>query len=800
MFRWFRRWLDINLAGRRLEEAHIHFNESRLNESLLAFQEAFAAFTCLGHARGILTAAAGLAAAHYYLGDARESERYARLSLRISRRIGDRTGICRALTYVGNAYAKQGRIARALSFQQESLALARQIGDRYAEIRALINVGASLNEMDKPAEAAEHVTAGLDLFTDPERASRYYVIAQNLLGSIYRRVDVHELADAAFERALATARAIGDSLAESWVTTNIAIGYILQELWDDAIPMIELNLALKRSLGDTAGEAFALHTLGKCYTHLGDRDAALTVLNAACEIALRLEQPELQWRVADALADVHLRDGGFDEAARLLHEALELTRMHGSESLNGYVQRRLGHLYLLTGNFQEAARRFHAAIGNDERARVRYGPVDDLKISTFEDHAQTIRDLQWTLAALGNTDAALEAAERGRARALAEALLRTPGRTQRAGAPPRLDEMRRFAERLHVTLVVYSIVSDPRAAVMKDEWLPEIFIWVVPGDRWRDLAFHRSGPVVRPELTTFLTEAHGQHEHFMQSDDLDTVEEMLRLFDTVLIEPITGALPSDPGETVILVPDRQLFVVPFAALADREGKRLIERHTIAVTPSIHTLLLNPELTRGSLRGTGEALVVGNPATHLPPLPHAEQEARLIATTLGATPLIGPEATRSAVVAAMPGKRILHFATHGVFDPLDAASFYGALVFAPDDDGAALLKAEDIAAMQLDAEMAVMSACDSGQGCLAAEGLLGLSRAFLIARVPTIIATLWKIPDDATALLMPHFYEELDSPQHRGNQARALRQAMLATMKIYESPRDWAGFILIGPTA
>jgi CHAT domain-containing protein len=149
---------------------------------------------------------------------------------------------------------------------------------------------------------------------------------------------------------------------------------------------------------------------------------------------------------------------------------------------------------------------------------------------------------------------------------------------------------------------------------------------------------------------------------------------------------------------------------------------------------------------------------------------------------------------------MPGKRILHFATHGVFDPLDAASLYGALVFAAAGDGPTHLTAEDIAAMQLDADMVVMSACESGQGRLAAEGLLGLSRAFLIARVPTIIATLWKIPDDATALLVPHFYDALETPPRSGNQARALREAMLAAMKVYESARDWAGFILIGPTA
>ena len=67
-------------------------------------------------------------------------------------------------------------------------------------------------------------------------------------------------------------------------------------------------------------------------------------------------------------------------------------------------------------------------------------------------------------------------------------------------------------------------------------------------------------------------------------------------------------------------------------------------------------------------------------------------------------------------------------------------------------------------------------------------------ALVAARVPSVIVSLWSVPDDATALLMTEFYRQI---QRHPDKADALRQAMLTTMKKYPHPLDWAGFMLIG---
>ncbi len=110
----------------------------------------------------------------------------------------------------------------------------------------------------------------------------------------------------------------------------------------------------------------------------------------------------------------------------------------------------------------------------------------------------------------------------------------------------------------------------------------------------------------------------------------------------------------------------------------------------------------------------------------------------------------------------------------------------------ENDG--LLTANEILNLRLNAELVVLSACNTGQGRITGDGVVGLSRAFISAGVPSVIVSLWAVPDAPTAKLMTMFYQNL---QTNPDKARALRQAMLSTMKDYPLPIDWAAFTLIG---
>ncbi len=106
----------------------------------------------------------------------------------------------------------------------------------------------------------------------------------------------------------------------------------------------------------------------------------------------------------------------------------------------------------------------------------------------------------------------------------------------------------------------------------------------------------------------------------------------------------------------------------------------------------------------------------------------------------------------------------------------------------------LLTAAEILDLKLNAELVVLSACDTGRGRITGDGVIGLSRSLISVGVPSVLVSLWSVPDAPTASLMTQFYKNI---QTNPDKAQALRQAMLATMKNNPNPVDWAAFTLIG---
>jgi CHAT domain-containing protein len=315
----------------------------------------------------------------------------------------------------------------------------------------------------------------------------------------------------------------------------------------------------------------------------------------------------------------------------------------------------------------------------------------------------------------------------------------------------------------------------------------------------------------------------------------------LRKLHQILIEPIADLLPRNPTARIIFIPQASLFLVPFVALQDANGKYLIENHTLSTAPAIQVLELTQrqrERHRAENRGTEHrgrgtidssytphrstersrrsptpfTLIVGNPTMPLvsaepgqppeplSPLPGAEKEAIAIAQLLGTKAIIGNQATKVSILKKLPEARLVHFATHGLLEygsrssSLEGLGIPGAIALAPSRNDDGLLTTSDVLNLRLRAELVTLSACDTGQGRITGDGVVGLSRAFISAGVPSVVVSLWAVPDAATAKLMTTFYSTL---QQQPDKAQALRQAMLTTMKNYPYPIEWAAFTLIG---
>lgn len=214
---------------------------------------------------------------------------------------------------------------------------------------------------------------------------------------------------------------------------------------------------------------------------------------------------------------------------------------------------------------------------------------------------------------------------------------------------------------------------------------------------------------------------------------------MLCQLHKILIAPIANVLPREDKKTrIIFIPQDFLLKVPFAALReDANHPYFVENYVISTSPSIHLLELSCAICKSSEDNTSlelSILAVGNPKMSfekLLQLPFAEREVHLISEIINSEAsevLTGEKAKKRNVVAAMPGHKILHFATHAVVENVDSHgdfSMSGFIVLAKSDskcDG--ILTAEEVMEMKLNAELVVLSCCETGLGKVTGDGILG----------------------------------------------------------------------------
>jgi CHAT domain-containing protein len=159
---------------------------------------------------------------------------------------------------------------------------------------------------------------------------------------------------------------------------------------------------------------------------------------------------------------------------------------------------------------------------------------------------------------------------------------------------------------------------------------------------------------------------------------------------------------------------------------------------------------------------------------------------------------GPQAREDYLKREAGGYRILHLATHGI---LNAASpMYSHLLLsrsdsAGDEDG--LLEAWEIMKMDLNADLVVLSACESGRGRVSAgEGVIGLNWALFVAGCPTSVVSLWKVDEASTTELMIEFHRILRLHKNPADALRAASIHLLRT-KRHRHPFHWAGFVVVG---
>jgi len=279
-----------------------------------------------------------------------------------------------------------------------------------------------------------------------------------------------------------------------------------------------------------------------------------------------------------------------------------------------------------------------------------------------------------------------------------------------------------------------------------------------------------------------------QFRKLLESPGSSDYMELSRQLFNRLIQPLENSLGN---HNLIIVPHGALHYLPFNAL--HNGKSyLIERYSIRILPSASVIKY---LQAKKTSKPADILVFGNPDLGDPryDLVYAQNEAIAVSKTQSRSRvLLRKEATETAFKKYGSSFKYIHFATHGQFN-VDAP-LKSAVLLAPDAESDGILTVNKLYSTKIDADLVTLSACETGLGKIAnGDDIVGLTRGFLYAGSSSIVASLWKVDDLATADLMTRFYTNMKTLDKR----EALRQAQLQTKKKYDHPFYWASFQLTG---
>lgn len=745
---------------------------------------------------------------------------------------------CLAITEQGYDYLLEGKSEKALG--------------EFLRAQKYIEKHPSLRQSER-ADVLKYCAMGYRNVGQPKTAIRYYLEAAQLYKKAGKLLDealvldsiavayldqgssplfekYHGQAKEVFQTAVGKSASNSDKRAQATMSYNYGQYCVMKSMYADAIEAYEQALNTSQSISDTLGQCQALRGLGMTYLLLGQNQKSREKFEAASTIADKVTNIESQWDCAAGLGKVYMKLGDQQNAEKMLLKAVSLAdkerRNLSRDSFKTAALDLREDCFFDLVELMINNKRYDQALEYAEKGRAR-AFLDMLEGRKQTSYGQ--RKIALSAPDLLDEDGLTPAAA-PEEKPVQIAMANVPSGTFRGvqvspkspttvveatvlsaanAKPPDLQEIKSLIKGCNTWVVEYLAMPEKVIVfvVKPDGEIADVKIISEKIDTVKNL--------IRETHKTITTSPKGMDEvHALNK----ARQENLRALHKMLVEPIEALLPKDENQVVTIVPHGSLFSVPFAALVNGNGKYMIEQHTLAYLPAIGVLRATQSIENQTKGEKNSLLAFGNPITEmnkfLGKLPYAEKEVKKVSSLFDQSSVaveVGGAATKAKFRELAPKYSYIHLATHGLVNqdqPMDSA-----VVLAPDagDDG--LLTVRDILQLpQLKAKMIVLSACQTGQGKITGDGVVGLSRAFVIAGTPSVLVSLWSVDDVMTEYQMESLYYEL---LKGANKAQSLRKAQIKTINFLEkgssgrdsdkvikqedraNPRYWAAFQMIG---
>jgi CHAT domain-containing protein/tetratricopeptide (TPR) repeat protein len=773
-------------------------------------------------------------------------------ALTIWRETGNRIGESQVINSLGIVYRNLSQNQKAREYLERSLAITRETKDRYGEAQALNNLGEVSSGLGQNDRAREFYEQSLTIVRELKNRSDEGAILSNLC-SVNKRLEQLTIARNYCEQSLAIARATGDKNREGKSLNNLGEIYRVLNQYDNARQHYELALAIMRETGDKLNEAIGHTNLGGIYQLLRQPEKAQAHLEQSLAIRREIGDRDGEAQTLLGFAVLERDRGRFLEAIARIESAIaikeNLRAVYTNKDLRSTYSASLQTLYefyielLMFLDWRYPSAGYDAkALQASEQSRAR------VLLEMLTEAGADIRQ---------GVDPQLLAGERSLQSKLnlkAQLQLKLLGSSynavQAAALAKEIDELtteyEQIRARIRESSPRYATLMQPSALSLKeiqqlldpDTLLLEYYLTQQRSYLW---------VVSQTAITSYVlskrdkieSAARRVYESFSTSNPTLDNSEAARELSRMLLEPAAAQLGK---KRLLIVSDGYLQYLPFAALPDptltNSIQPLIVEHEIVSLPSASLLsvlrrefnsrspapklvaaLADPVFDRNDLRLKQNA-PPDSPVLQLPPELERSlrdsggitferlRSSRIEAETIVRMARAGDnlkaldfDASRATALSDKLGQyRIVHFATHGLLNSVHP-ELSGLVLSLVDEKGQAqdgFLRAHEVYNLKLGADLVVLSACQTALGKeVKGEGLVGLTRGFMYAGAPRVVASLWRVPSKATAELMTRFYQGMFVRKLRPAAALRAAQIEMWREKRWNEPFYWAAFVIQG---
>ena len=689
-----------------------------------------------------------------------------------------------AHTSLGNLYQSMGDNNNALREYKESIALAEKLSDHVSLGWAHGNIGNAYLGLNRKDEAIYHLRKSLELAVEYERTPQAIGRTYNNLGTAYQSMNDLDKAEEYYDLALSQAVYGNDKAGQARVYGNIGNVHMLRKNYERAIPHYSEVLRLSK---DPSTVSTAQHNRGCAYYEWATSLYTSSTSNTS---------------VADIKYSIHGPECDIDHClSKIPLKARELFQS-GSEDLQEVVKHH--------------EKRFQHIKGSPQGLT--------LSVSLFESNSRTFHRLQDCLVSLHRAEQALLVAEQSRARTLGELMLKRKQQhvKEMLTSPLPFEDIKSIIQKQASPVVYFSYTG---ARLIGWVFVPHgeeismnMFDVPLSDELFEGKSFDYH---LRYSLTEKLVERSFEMYRSITYDhkSSEPVQTLFKLIAKPTLDILkklkSKACLTEAPCQLIVVSDSYTSLLPLSCLLDPDGKIFFGDHYgVQVVPSLLSMGIMNQLPEVSIKHgeeTHDLCIIGDPnipqfilndeTWALGRLPHAKKEAQWVAHTLKATPILGDNATKEALLLRLLSAKIVHIATHGSASAGFLAFATFNLTVRPGSRSGArpsnvLLYPEEIEKLHISSALVVLSSCDSGRGTVKADGIQGMARAFILAGAQSVLTTLWKVPDESASVFMQFFYQYLTD----GLQSSVALQKSILSVRCfakYSQYIHWSGYQLTG---